>query len=404
MRWRLKLRIMLAALRKNGWRAALAMLCVSLGIGSVMVTLALSTGAERELAAVSDKVGKNIFVVNAGTLQARSGQGWFASTRLVPADIELLAGGSDAVRAVVPVREGSLRVKFNRSNVITTVRGVSEDYVGVRNFMLAAGRMFDGADRASRNRVAVVGPFLAQRLNEGRTLVGETIWVAETPFKVIGQLREKGVSGDGTNEDDQILVPLETAMRRIFRTEYLSSLLVQTYRQQDMDAVQRRARAQLRISHGLDADAKDDFEILSLLKANAVRAMSSQFLQGMSRLFAVITLSIGGAGVFAVTFMNVKDRTSEIGLRMAIGARRRDIAALFMAEACLLSLLGGVLGLVVGTLAVLVLERVTDWTLAIGPVDVLLPFGLSMAMGMLFGVLPAMKASRLKPVEALKAT
>ena len=404
MKWKLQLRIMLAALRKNGWRAALAMLCVCLGIGSVMVTLALSTGAERELAAISDKVGKNIFVINAGTVQARSGQGWFPSTRLVLEEAALLAESDSAVRAVVPVREGSLRVKFGHRNTVTTVRGVSEDYIDVRNFRLANGRMFDGADRESRNRVAVVGPFLAQRLNEGRSLVGETIWVAGTPFEVIGQLKDKGVSGDGTNEDDQILVPLETAMRRIFRTEYLSSMLVQTYRQQDMDAVQAKARELLRASHGLDADVKDDFEILSLLKANAVRHMSSQFLQGMSRLFAIITLSIGGAGVFAVTFMNVKDRTGEIGLRMAIGARRRDIAALFIAEACLLSFLGGLLGIALGAIGIVVLGRATDWQMAVSAADVMLPFGLSMAMGMLFGVLPAMKASRLRPVEALKAT
>ena len=404
MRWKLKLRIMLAALRKNGWRAALAMLCVCLGIGSVMVTLALSTGAERELAAVSDKVGKNIFVINAGVVQARSGQGWYASTRLVPAEVALLAESGSAVRSVVPVREGSLRVKFGHRNTVTTVRGVSEDYVTVRNFKLGAGRMFDGADRESRNRVAVVGPFVAQRLNEGRSLVGQTIWVAATPFEVIGQLKDKGVSGDGTNEDDQVLVPLETAMRRIFRTEYLSSMLVQTHRAQDMAPVQARVRALLRDSHGLDASTKDDFEILSLLKADATRAMSSQFLQGMSRLLAIITLSIGGAGVFAVTFMNVKDRTGEIGLRMAIGARRRDIAALFIAEACLLSFLGGLLGIALGTIGIVVLGRATDWQMAVGAGDVLLPFALSMAMGMLFGVLPAIKASRLRPVEALKAT
>lgn len=404
MMWQLKLRIMLAALRKNGWRAALAVLCVCLGIGSVVVTLALSTGAERELAAVSDKVGKNIFVVNAGVVQARSGSGWFPSTRLVPGDVDLLGGTSDAVRAVVPVREGSLRVKFGNRDVVTTVRGVSQDYVGVRNFRLAAGRMFDSADREANKRVAVVGPFVAQRINDGNSLVGETIRIAGTPYEVIGQLKEKGVSGDGTNEDDQVLVPLETAMKRIFRVEYLSSVLVQTYRQEDMADVQRRAREILRDSHGLDADVKDDFEILSLLKANAVRAMSSQFLQGMSRLFALITLSIGGAGVFAVTFMNVKDRTGEIGLRMAIGARRRDIAGLFVAEACLLSLVGGVLGVALGFTGVLLLGRATDWHMAVGVADVLLPFALSMAMGMLFGVVPAMKAARLAPVAALKAT
>src|SRR5947209_940989 len=292
---RLTLRIMYLALRKSGFRSLMALGSVGLGIGAMMIMLALSSGAERELQAVTDRIGKNLFV----------------------------------------------------------------------------------------------------------SKVGETIWVNNVPFDVVGQLKEKGFT-DGQNEDDQILIPLETAERRLFNADYLSRVMVQVDDGGDMLRVQAEARDVLRATHALDQNTKDDFDILTLIRADQIRKMNSAFLEGLSQLFAIVTLAIGGAGVLAVTYLNVKDRTSEIGLRMAIGARQRDIAGMFIAEACLLSALGGLCGIVIGWLATGALMTFTHWQMAVDWRGIAVPFAVSVVLGLMFGVGPALQASKVMPVEALR--
>jgi len=402
---KLQLRIMIGALRKNALRTVFALTAVSVGIASMMIMLALGTGADLQMQAIVDSAGKNLFMIKAGQVQAAPGrgEGWYTSTKLKPADATQLTEQIDAIRVVVPVLERSLQIKLRRREVTTSVRGVTPEFLEIRNFHLDQGRLLDDLDGLEVRRVAVVGPFVAQRLNEGRSMVGETLWVAGIPFSVVGQLQPKGLSSDGSNEDDQILIPLETALRRVFNVDYVSRLLVQVRETDQTLPAQNASRALLREWHDLDDDVRDDFEMLSLIKSDEIRRINSEFLNGMSRLFAIITLALGGAGVFAVTYLNVKDRTSEIGLRMAIGAKRRDIAALFVAESMLMSLLGGALGLCIGWVAVLILKTATQWQLAIDLRGIAIPLVMSGLLGLIFGVGPAMKASRLAPVEALRS-
>ncbi len=400
---KLQLRIMYLSLRKSGFRSLLALGAVGLGIAAMMIMLALSAGAQQELAAITDKIGKNLFMITAGqVLSANREQGWFKSTRLNRDDVAALRQQVGGIRVIVPILEGSIQAKLNREALTTTVRGASPEFLQVRNFQLDDGRLLDEQDNLARSRVAVVGSFVASRLNDGFTMVGETVWIGGIPFLVVGQLKEKGYSSDGQNEDDQILIPLETARRRVFNVDYLSRLLVQVDDQGRMEAVQRASRDVLRRTHRLDEDVRDDFDILSLIRANEIRRMSSAFLEGLSQIFVAITLAIGGAGVLAVTYLNVKDRTSEIGLRMSVGARRRDIANLFMAEACVLSVLGGVVGLLAGLLSIAVLKRALGWQMAVDLRGVAVPLLVSVLLGLVFGVVPAIKASRVMPVEALR--
>jgi putative ABC transport system permease protein len=402
-RLKLQLRIMFLSLRKSGFRSLLAMGAVGLGIAAMMIMLALSAGAQRELEAITDKIGKNLFMIVAGQeLSAGRGQGWFKSTRLNRADVAALREQIHGIRTIVPILEGSVQVKRDREALTTIVRGASSEFLEVRNFQLEDGRLIDEQDGAAKSRVAVVGSFVASRLNDGFTMVGETILVGGIPFQVVGQLREKGFSSDGQNEDDQILIPLETARHRVFNADYLSRLLVQVNDQARIGAVQSGAREVLRRNHGLDQDVRDDFEILTLIRANEIRKMNSIFLQGLSQLFVAITLATGGAGVLAVTYLNVKDRTSEIGLRMSVGARRRDIANLFVAEACVLSLLGGIAGLLVGMMSIAVLKWALGWQMVVDLRGVGIPLLVSVLLGVVFGVGPAIKASRVMPVEALR--
>jgi len=399
----LQARIMFLALRKSGFRSLLAISVVALGIAAMMIMLALSTGAERELQAVTEKMGKNLFVVSSGRVLARGGprQGWYTSTKLNLLDVQVLRGQVRGIRTIVLILESTLQTKFNNRDLTTQVLGVSPEFPELRNFQLDQGRLLDEKDDLAKSRVAVLGAFAAKKLNDGFSMIGETIWISGIPFEVVGQLKEKGV-GDGQNEDDQILIPLSTAQRRVLNVENLSRLLVQAEDPRRMDDVQSATREALRTSHGLDDDVKDDFNILSLIRADQVRRISSGFLRGLAQIFALVTLAIGGAGVLAVTYLNVKDRTSEIGLRMAIGARRRNIANLFVAEACVLSGAGGLAGLLVGGLSIAVLRRLTGWTMAVDLGGVAMPLVVSMLLGLVFGVVPALQASRVAPVDALR--
>jgi putative ABC transport system permease protein len=401
---KLQLRIMFLALRKSGFRSVMALGSVGLGIAALMIMLALGEGAEREMQALTDQMGKNLFTVKAGQVLAPPGRGagWFTSTRLKSSDAAVIGEQVRGIRAIVPILEGNLSVKLNGEEMGTSVLGVTPEFLEIRNFRVAEGRAFDERDGLARERVAVVGSYIAQKLNDGFSMVGEKIWITGIPFEVIGQLAEKGISSEGLNEDDQILIPLETARRRLFNVEYLSRLLVQVDDEQRMGTAQEGARELLRGSHALDADVKDDFEILDMIRSNQIRRMNSMFLQGMSQLFAVITLAIGGAGVLGVSYLNVKDRTPEIGLRMAVGARRKDIAAQFVAEACLLSLLGGLTGLLVGWVGMLVLRQATGWQMVVDLRSLTIPLLVSLVLGLTFGTGPAVKASKVMPVEALR--
>lgn len=403
IRLKLQLRIMVLALSKSGTRSLLALGTVGLGIASVMIMLALRTGAERELQAITDKVGKNLFVVKAAQVRAQPGRGsgWFKSTRLKRSDVTALEEEIPAIRTVVPVLEGGQPAKYENKNMVTTVRGVTPDFLRVRNFRIEEGRALDERDGLARSRVAVVGAFVAKRLNNGFSLVGQTIWVEGAPYQVVGQLKEKGITSE-QNEDDQIVIPLETAERRLFNVDYLSVLLVQVAERDQLIPAQQQVREALRQTHHLGDGVKDDFEILSLVQARAASRITSSFVSGLSWIFALITVSLGGAGVLAVSYLNVKDRTSEIGLRMAIGARRRDITRLFLVEACLLSVLGGIAGLLIGLLGIAVLRPATGWQMAIDLRGVIAPFLVSVLIGLASGVAPAMMASRLMPVAALR--
>lgn len=403
MNLRLQLRIMMLTLRASGTRTLFAVGAVALGIAATTIMLALESGARRELESIAERMGKNLFSISAGRVASAPGRGggWSVSTRLGRSDVVAMKQRIEGISSIVPILEGSRRTTFDGREHLTNIRGVAAGFTDVRNFSLADGRLLDDDDERNRGRVAVVGPFIAQRINEGDSLVGETILIDGIPFDVVGQLAEKGIS-DNQNEDDQILVPLETARRRLFNVEWFSRVLVQVEREDLMAAVQKATRAVLRESHELDGDARDDFEILSLIRLSEMSRVSSEVLRGLAQLFVLITLVVGGAGVLAVTWLNAKDRTAEIGLRMAIGARRRDVAKLFVAEASVLSIAGGLSGVLLGALAVAILKPVTGWQLAIDLRGVALPLLVSFGLGLASGLGPALRAASVPPVEALR--
>jgi putative ABC transport system permease protein len=403
---RLRLRALSGTLRRSGMRAVLAIGAVALGVGATLLHGAITAGARRELDAVAASVGSNLFVVTAAAVPALPGRGrgWIVSDRLDRDDAAALAARVPALAAVVPMLEGNRRVVLGREATSTTVRGVPPAYLDLRRLELAAGRALDDGDERERRRVAVAGVTVAARLGGGASLVGRTLRVGGVPFEVVGELAGKGISPDGQNEDDQLLVPLETARRRLFNRESLSRLLLQAVSSEAMAGAQRDVAALLRETHRLAADGRDDFELVALLRSNEIRQRGRGFLSGMAGLFAASTLVLGGAGVLAVSYLNVRDRTAEIGLRMAVGARRRDIAREIVTESCVLALAGGVVGVGGGAAAALALERVVGWRMAIELAGVALPLALASALGVVAGVLPARRAARVAPVVALRGS
>jgi len=399
----LKLKILTAALATQRTRAMAAIAMVSLGVASTLIMVALSTGARLEMEANEDRMGRNLFYVRSAELPVSPGRGngWYTSSRLKPGQAAQIERRLGTVLHAEPIRERAALVKHGANSVTTTVRGVTPEFLGLRNFEIERGRPIRDDDRRALRRVAVLGPFVRERLSGSDSLVGEVLRIGGVPFEVIGELRAKGAGSDGSNLDDQILIPFETSMRRLDNVESASLLLVQARDSGGMGAAMEGVRGLLRTAHYLEPGARDDFNILETIRQNLSRQTNGRWMRGLSKILAVVTLALGGIGVLAVSSLNVNERTGEIGLRMALGATRTSIAALFLFEACVLSVLGGVSGLGIGTVLAFVLRTTTGWSV---PIDFQV-LGTALAVSGLTCVtcslLPAWRASQVMPARTL---
>lgn len=402
-RARLRARILVASLRSQPVRSLIAGALVSLGVAATLIMLALGTGARRELVALQESVGRNLFFVKPGyrPVQAGRGNGWFTSTRLKAEEAALIEREVTAVARAVPVREMPATIRFGRERIASTARGVTPEFFEMRRFTVERGRALVGADNEARRRVAVVGAFVKERLARGESLIGTTLRVNGVPFEVVGELRAKGAGTDGSDQDDQILVPFETAMHRLENVDSVSLLLVQGREEERMAEAVDGVRRVLRASHQIEPDAREDFDILQTLRQSAAQQLSGRWMRALSGILAVVTLALAAVGVFAVSYLNVKERTGEIGLRMAVGATRPSIATLFVSESVLLSGAGGVIGLVLGAVITMLLDLVTVWPLALDLRGFTMPLGVAGGIGALCSLVPAWRASRVMPAVAL---
>ena len=393
--------VALNELRRGGVRVALAIGAVALGIAAMTLTLAVGAGLRAALDQAAAGPGLRVLTIVTGLVDAPPGRGVasFVSTRLDLDDVAALRADLGGERLVAPIAERTLRVKLGHNEATTAVRGVTSEYFTARGFEIARGRFADELDDAALARVAVVGSFVAAKLG-GRTL-GESLTIGGVPFTVIGELERSGVAADGSNTDDQILVPLGTAQRRLLNVRSLSAALVEITGRDDQARLRAEARELLRGSHELDAAARDDFDILSPIAADQSRRGQAAFVQRLLRPLALVTVAIGGAAVLVVTSLNVLDRTPEIGLRRAIGARRRDIAGLFILEGTCSSALGGLLGAAIAWLGVATARVTLGWPMAVDARALVLPLAAAILLGVACSAGPALRAARLTPLEAL---
>lgn len=398
-------RIALKAVTAHKLRALLAILGIVVGVATVIVMLAVGEGAKRDVLGKIQGLGTNILIVSAGQLKNVAGRSQLVGnvTTLDVRDAKAILEECPAVARVAPIQSRKLAVAYGTGTTNTSIVGTSAHFPAVREFRTIVGRFFDTDEVQGAQRVAIVGQTVLTNLGVGRSLVGETIRINNAPFEVIGILEPKGVNYAGIDEDDQIFIPINTALRRLFNVTFLSSLYIQAKDEWAMSTAARQVTDLLRERHRIRSDQPDDFTLQTQAEILETAQETSQTFSLLLASVAGISLVVGGIGILAMMVISVRERTQEIGVRRAVGARRRDILLQFILEATSLSLAGGLIGVGVGAAGGLILARVTGWPTAISPLAILLAFGGAAVVGIFFGGYPARRAAHLDPIVALRA-
>jgi putative ABC transport system permease protein len=400
MRFRRSLRPSLRAIFAHRARATLALTSVSVGVAAVVVTSAIGTGAQREIARRIESTGSNLLVVRPAQVKRLVARKTVRGvvTSLVLDDYDAIAKLTP-VAAAAPGAEGNLRVKAGSAAMTTKVLGTSSAFPDVRRFRLRAGRFFDADDDRRASRVAVLGARVSETLFPGENPVGQEMRIRGVPFEVIGVLQAKGAIGDAGDEDDQVLVPIGTALRRVFNSTWLTTVFVSVADVAEMPKAEAEIGTLLRARHR----KPDDFEVQNLTRFLAIQKETADSLTLLTTGLAALALLVGGTGILALMLLSVKERTGEIGLRRAVGATPRDILVQFLFEATLLAFGGWTLGVVVGACGAAAVAFSTRWTIGV-PIEALLAsFAMAATTGLGFGAYPARTASRMPPIEALVA-
>lgn len=398
-------RIALKAVTAHKLRAVLATLGIVVGVAAVIVMLAVGEGARRQVLGKIEGLGTNLVIVSAGQTKLVAGRPQIVGnvTTLDLRDVRAITEECPAVSQVVPIHSRKLAVKYGTGTTNANIVGTSAEFADVREFRTIRGRFFDSDDVVSAQRVAVVGQTVLTNLGAGRDVTGEMIRIGNVPFEVIGVLEPKGINYAGIDEDDQILIPIATALRRLFNATHLTSLYVQARDERVMDTAAAQVAEILRERHRIRAARPDDFTIQTQAEILEAAQETSQTFSLLLGSVAGISLFVGGIGILAMMVISVRERIREIGVRRAVGARRRDILLQFVLEAASLSLAGGLIGIVVGLAGGIILGQMTGWPTAVSPLAILLAVGVSAAVGVFFGAYPARRAARLDPIVALRA-
>ena len=390
------------SIKKNKMRTLLTMLGIVIGVGAVIIMVAVGQGAQRGIANQINALGTNLLVVTAGASNTSGvSQGAQAFNRLTVDDAEKLKREGTLFAGVTPVVMTRTQVLAGGTNWRTMINGVSNDFETIRDWQTSSGDFFTDNDVRGLRKVAVIGQTVADNLFPGVDPVGSQLQIRNVPFDIVGVLAKKGQNAAGQDQDDIVIIPYTTAQARLSGSTRIWQILVSATSQQDIASAQQEVTAIMRESHKI-GDGDDDFTVRNQTEiANAAQG-TTKIMTWLLASIASVSLIVGGIGIMNIMLVSVTERTREIGIRMAIGARGSDVLTQFLVESIVMSVLGGAVGLAVGVGGASVLARVTGWSTAVPIQAVALAIGFSAAVGVFFGFYPARKAAALDPIQALR--
>jgi putative ABC transport system permease protein len=393
------------AMGANRLRTFLTMLGMVIGVGAVVLMMSIGQGAQFAIKQTIAAMGSNLFILLSGSTSAggvRSGSGGGYTLTVGDADaISELPG----VLAVAPIHPGNTQVVYGPNNWNTSIIGTTPSYLDARSWQVTSGNVFTDSDVRSATRVALIGKTAAQNLFGDEDPLGKTFRIRQSPFVILGTLAVKGQAMDGRDQDDTIIIPLTTAQRQVFGSQFQGSVrmvMVQTATQEIMPAVEKSMTDLLRQRHRIREGMDNDFFLRNLTAAADSAAESTRIMSLLLGAIASVSLLVGGIGIMNIMLVSVTERTREIGIRMAIGARERDILLQFLLEAIIISVIGCFIGLLLGIGGALLTNALTGTMVIISGSSVVVAFSVAAAVGIFFGFYPAHKAAQLDPIDALR--
>lgn len=400
------LKMAVVSLKINKMRSILTSLGIIIGVSAVIIMLAVGSGASKKIAKDMESMGSNLLMIRSAS--ATSGgvrMGFGTKPSLTLKDAEAIEKNCRGILAVAPYYSATSQLTYGNQNWSTTVGGTTAEYLFIRNYEIESGRNFIPEDVKNNTKVAIIGSTIATELFGDMNPINKTMRIGNVPFKIIGLLKTKGQSGMGMDQDDLVFIPITTAQKKAFGTEYPGSVKMINIKAQNadvLDIAQEDITDLLRNRHNIGKNQEDDFEIRNLAEMQETIKSSARTMSILLGAIASVSLLVGGIGIMNIMLVSVTERTKEIGIRMAIGAKASDIRVQFLIESFLLSIIGGVIGVAIGILGAKIVELTDAMTISISGSSIILSLGFSGAIGVLFGYYPAYKASLLNPIDALR--
>jgi len=394
------------AMGANRLRTFLTMLGMVIGVGAVVLMMAIGEGAQQSIKRSIDSMGSNLFVILSGSSSAsgsRSGSGNSSALNINDANA---VGDLEDIAAIAPISTGNAQIIFSGNNWNTSIIGTSPTYFSIRGWNVDSGELFSDADIRSANRVALIGKTVAENLfGDDIDPIGKTIRIKKSPFMILGVLESKGQSFDGRDQDDTIIVPITTAQRKLFGNQIPGSvrmIMAQAKSEKYMGVAEDAINDLIRQRHNIRENAESDFSVRNLTAMAKTASDTAKTMSMLLGAIASISLLVGGIGIMNIMLVSVTERTREIGIRMAIGAREKDILLQFLLEACVISIVGCVIGVALGLGGALLVKKMVGAEILISMQSIVLAFSVAASVGVFFGYYPASKAAKLHPIEALR--
>jgi putative ABC transport system permease protein len=404
----MNLAIAMQALRVNKMRSILTMLGIVIGVAAVIAMIAIGNGAQQRLQEQIASLGSNLLIVVPGSIiqsGARLGAG--NAQTLTELDARAILNEIPDVAFAAPLTRSNAQVVFGNTNWATSIHGVYNDYFDVREWNLAEGRFFDQGEITRFGKVAILGKTVSSQLFGEDNPVGQVVRIRGIPFEIIGLMETKGQSLQGQDQDDVIFVPLTTGRNRLFgeprgRIARVGTIMIKAQDGASTQEVDARITELLRQRHRIAPGMENDFQIRNLTEILKTQEAASKVMSMLLAAVASVSLLVGGIGIMNIMLVSVTERTREIGLRLAVGARGRDIMMQFLVEAMTLATLGGAIGVLIGVLISWLVAYIANWNISLNPLSIILAVGFSAAIGIFFGYYPAKKAAKMQPIEALR--